>query len=816
MSSDPTKTEARYSGARVRRVEDARLLTGKGTFVDDVSLPGMLHACFVRSPFPRAAIQRIEAAAALSLPGVRFVFTAADLNPSVREQWHSSMGPKSPETPRPPLAEGEARFVGDPVAMIVADSRYIAEDAAELLEVDYQPLPAVVDYTDAEQAPALVHASHGSNLIGAFAGRPAPALDEVFDSAAHTVSEHIYQQACAQVPMETRGLVVDCSSATGDLTIYASTQVPHEVRLFCSRLLGIDESRVRVVMRDTGGGFGQKVMVQREDMCVMLAGPKVGAPLKWIEDRRENLLAAGKSRQEHAAVKMAFDADGAIQAASIDFVADCGAYPTPWPVPSLAAVGLLFPGPYRVPRGSFSVKAIYTNTVGRSPYRGPWQFESLSREVLLDIAARRMGLDPVELRRRNLLRRDELPYKNANGMTYDNISPLETFEQALAILDDKAFRDEQAQARRVGRYLGVGVSNYVEPSTPGYGYYASEAATIRIDASGRVTVLIAGGSSGNSIETTVVQLAADALGAKIEDVDTIQGDTAVTGFGAGAAGSRSASMTAGAVRETASLLRARILAIAAHRLGAAVDDIELADSRASVRGKPEIGLSLRELAALANDPSALPPGVPAGLEVSASYTASAPSIWVNATHVCTCEVDVTTGRVRLLRYIVSEDCGPMINPNVVEGQIAGGTVQGIGGVLYEHLAYDENGNPVATTFMDYLLPTAAEVPTIEFGHIETPSPGPGGYKGVGEGGAIGAPPAVVNAVADALSPFGVNVTRLPLTPARIVALVESRGCRELERPGDVKPRTGVTTPATGIDAAARWGEAAALPTRRTP
>jgi carbon-monoxide dehydrogenase large subunit len=527
-------------------------------------------------------------------------------------------------------------------------------------------------------------------------------------------------------------------------------------------------------MRDTGGGFGQKIMVQREEMCLMLAGPRVCAPVKWVEDRRENLLAAGKSRHEHAAVKMAFDADGVIQAAFIDFVADCGAYPTPWPVPPAAAVGMLFPGPYRVPRAGFTVKTVYTNTVGRAPYRGPWQFESLAREVLLDIAARQMDMDPVELRRRNLLRRDELPYKNPNGMAYDSISPRETFEQALDMLDYAAFRAEQAEARRAGRYLGVGLSNYVEPSTPGYGCYATEAATIRVEASGRVSVYIAGGSSGNSIETTVVQLAADALGAKIEDVDTIQGDTAVTGFGAGTAGSRSASMTAGAVRETASVLRDRILAIAAHRFKVAVDDIELADSRASVRGTPASCISLKELAALASDPSSLPPDVPPGLEASACYTASTPSIWVNATHLCTCEVDVTTGRVQLLRYIVSEDCGPMINPNVVEGQIAGGTVQGIGGVLYEHLATDADGNPIATTFMDYLLPTAAEVPPIEFGHIETPSPGPGGYKGVGEGGAIGAPPAVVNAVADALAPFGVKVTRLPLSPDRIVALLESR------------------------------------------
>jgi carbon-monoxide dehydrogenase large subunit len=598
-------------------------------------------------------------------------------------------------------------------------------------------------------------------------------LEDVFASAEHVVSETIHQQAYAPVPMEGRGLVVDHSPATGDLTIYSATQSPHEVRLFCSRLLGMPEHRIRVVMRDTGGGFGQKIMVQRDEMCLMLAAPKVGAPVKWVEDRRENLLAAGQSRHEHAAVKMAFDGDGVIQAAQIDFVSDCGAYPTPWPVTTAAVVGVLFPGPYRVPRASFTTKSVYTNTVGRAAYRGPWQFESLAREVLLDIAARRIGMDPAELRRRNLLRRDDLPYANPNGMTYDNISPSETFEQALDMLDYSAFRAEQAEARAAGRYLGVGIANYVEPSTPGYGYYGTEAATIRIEPSGRVNVYIAGGSTGNSIETTVVQLAADALGVDIADVNTIQGDTAVTGFGAGACGSRSGSMTAGAIRDTAAILRERILAIAAHKLEAAAADLELADSRVSVRGTPSVGLSLGELARLAYfDPYRLPPGVPAGLEASARYTAETRTVWVNATHVCTCEVDVATGRVTLLRYIVSEDCGPMINPDVVEGQIAGGAAQGIGGALYEHLAYDEDGNPVTTTFMDYLLPTATEVPLIEYGHVETPSAGPGGYKGVGEGGAIGAPPAVVNAVADALSPFGVTVTRLPLSPAQVVALLD--------------------------------------------
>jgi carbon-monoxide dehydrogenase large subunit len=761
----------RYTGARVRRVEDPRLLLGRGTFVDDIVRPRMLHACFVRSPFARARIRGIDATVALALSGVRAVFTADDINPGVHEQWYTSMGKDIPDTPRPPLADGEVRFAGDPVALVVADDRYVAEDAVDLVDIDYDPLPPVVDYVAARGSEPLVHDAYPGNVAGAM-GRPASeALAAAIEAAAHAVHITIHQQAYAPVPMETRGMVAEWSGE--ELTVWAATQAPHEVRMFLARLLGIGEHQVRVIMRDTGGGFGQKVVPMREDMCIALAAMKLPAALKWIEDRRENLLSAGMSRHEHGDVSIAFDDEARIVGAYIEHVQDVGAYPTPWPVGTAAAVGMLFPGPYRVPLAGFRTTSVFSNTSGRAAYRGPWQFESVAREVLLDISARRMGIDPAELRRRNLLRQDELPCTNPNGMPYRDITPLETFEQALSILDYDAFRREQAAARATGRYLGVGTCTYVEPTTSAMPFYGSEGATIRIEPSGKVNVYVAGGSTGNSLETAVVQLTADALGVDIADVRTIQGDTAVTPFGAGTGGSRSGSMLAGAVGETAALLRERIVAIAAHHLEAAPDDIELAESHARVRGTPTAAVSLAEVADIAYfKPSNMPDGVPAGLEASARYRAGSPMIWANATHVCTCEVDTTTGAVTLLRYIVSEDCGPMINPNVVEGQIAGGTVQGIGGVLYEHLAYDDDGNPLTTTFMDYLLPTSTDVPIIEYGHIETPAPGPGGFKGVGEGGAIGAPPAVVNAIADALVPFGVEITHLPLSPAVIVELIE--------------------------------------------
>ena len=777
MTTSPTAPDAvrtRYAGTRVPRIEDQRLLTGRGTFVDDVQRPGQLHACFVRSPFAHATIDGIDADAALALPGVLAVFTAADLNPDVREAWHAVAGKDIPDTPRPPLADGSVKFVGDPVALVVAESRYIAEDAVDLVAVDYAPLPAVADFRTAvggaQSGVPVVHDAYPDNVAGGMGG--APPDEDVFANAAHVASEHVYQQMYVPVPIETRGMVVEWISATDELTIWASTQTPHELRAFAARLLGIPAQHVRVIMRDTGGGFGQKVVPMREDMCILLAARKVPAALKWIEDRRENLMSAGQSRHVDGTVRMAFDADGMILAADIDFLQDVGAYPTPYPVLTTAAIGMFFPGPYRVPKASFNYKTVFSNTAGLHAYRGPWQYETLTREILLDCAARKMGMDPVELRRINILRGDELPYFNANGMPYDHCAPADTFEQAVNILDHEGFRKEQADALAEGRYLGLGFSAYIEPTGAATGHLATEGATMRMEPTGRINVYVNGGSSGNSIETTVVQLTADALGAKLDDVSTIQGDTAVTPYGAGTQGSRSAPMTAGAVNEAGAILRAQLVSIAAQLLGCDEADVQLADSRASVASDPDRSVAFADIAYRSYYEPAQLAGRSPTLEATARFNSQAMIHWANATHACTCEVDIDTGQVTLTRYIVSEDVGPMINPNVVEGQVAGGTVQGIGGALLEQLAYDDAGNPLSSTFVDYLLPTATEVPPIEFGHVEIPGPGVGGYKGAGEGGAIGSTPAVINAINDALAPLGVTVTRLPATPASIVELIE--------------------------------------------
>ena len=709
-------------GQRIKRSEDPRLLTGHGTFVDDIIRPGMLHACFVRSPFARATITGIDTSAALAMPGVVAVFTAQDLNPDVREAWHAVAGKDVSDTP--PLAEGEVKFVGDPVALVIAESRYIAEDAIERVEVDYEPLPALADFTRAAAAAddgVVVHDAYPDNCAGGMAGMPPD--EETFDNAAYVAKAHVYQQMYVPVPMECRGIVVEWDKASAELTMWASSQTPHELRAFCARLLGVPANKVRVIMRDTGGGFGQKVVPMREDMCIMLAARKVPGALKWVEDRRENLMSAGQSRHVDGDVRMAFDAEGNIVAADIDFVQDVGSYPTPYPVLTTAAIGMFFPGPYRVPKSSFNYKTVFSNTAGLHAYRGPWQYETLSREILLDIAARQMDIDPVELRRRNILRGDEMPYFNPNGMPYDHVAPADTFEQAVKILDHEGFRKEQAEALAQGRYIGLGLSAYIEPTGAATGNLGTEGCTIRMEPTGKINVYVNGGSAGNSIETTVVQLTADALGADIEDVSTIQGDTAVTPYGAGTQGSRSAPMTAGAVNEAGTILRNQIIAMAAQRLEVDAEDIVLAGSKASVRDDPEKSVSFADIAYRSHyEPAMLGPDISPVLEATARFASPPTSMihWANATHACTCEVDTVTGQVTLTRYIVSEDVGPMINPNVVEGQVAGGTVQGIGGALLENLAYDADGNPLSSTFVDYLLPTATEVPTIEFGHVEIP------------------------------------------------------------------------------------------------
>jgi len=762
----------RLVGQRVRRKEDPRLLTGHGRYLDDVVLPGMLHAHFLRSDVARARITRIDTTAARAAEGVVAVLTAADLNPHLVGDMHGTLSPDNPG-PLLPLAEHDVRHVGDPVALIVASNRYLAEDAAELVEVEYETLPPVVDMEQALSSDDIVvHAELSDNLCSRMEEPIDDELRRIFDTAPYVITETVLQHRYLPVPMETRGVIAVWDRHTGQLEIRISTQSPHDVRTTAGRITGVPEHQIRVIMGDVGGGFGQKAYVARDEQVVILAAHKLGRAVKWVEDRHENLVAATHSRTERVTVTLAADESGQLLGAHIDHLDDAGAYPVMGSGGAGAFVVMMFSGPYRLPKLAYRTTSVYTNTCTRAPYRGPWQAETLAREQVMDVLAHRIGIDPVELRRRNVVHRSELPYTMPGGMPIAEVSPEETLDQAMTMIDHPGFRVEQARALDTGRCLGLGIGLYIEPQ-PGMGPYGSEPAQIRMQPDGHVAVYLGSGSHGQGLETTTAQIVAEHLGIEPEDVSVHQGDTDATPYAFGTGGSRSGPILGAAVRQTALVAREKILAIAAHLLEASPEDLDIDGGVIAVAGTPAISVNLAQVAMTAYlNPSGLPPGMDAGLDFSSRYQAP-PFMFSNACHACTVEVDPVTGTVTILRYVVSEDCGVMINPNIVEGQIDGGVVQGIGGVLYEHFVYDGDGNPLTTTFLDYLLPTAAEVPEIEHGHIETPAMTPGGYKGVGEGGAIGAPAAVVNAVADALRALGVESLSQPLGPARIVAAIEA-------------------------------------------
>ncbi len=774
-TSTPSPVAARFVGQSVERKEDRRLVTGHGQYVDDVKVPGTLHAAFLRSDVAKADITRLDVDAARTAPGVVAVFTWQDFHGQFGEAYHAMLGEEM-VTP-PPLAIGDVRYVGDPIAIVVAESRYLAEDALELIELDYDMKPAAADYrTAGTNTDRIVHSAWGltsNNMVEVPFMALSPDLDEAFASAAHVVETVVDQNRYVSVPMETRGILAHWQPGRSEIDIVCSCQSVHETRNFFARYLQISEGSIRVTARDVGGGFGQKMFVAREECAVVLASRLLGRPVKWIEDRRENLIGAGHSRNELGTVKVAVAEDLTITAISVDLVADVGAYPI---CPAVMDTTLL-PGPYRIPRLGFSMAMVWTNTMGKAAYRGPWMFETTAREIAIDATARAIGVDPVELRRKNLLTFDELPFMSPGGKEFKEITPLETLEKALEILDYEAFRTEQAAAREQGRYLGVGVCAYVEPTSMDAPGLASEGATVRVEASGKVVAYMGTTSHGQSVETTMAQIVADTLGVAYDDVTVVQADTQSTPYGPGTGGSRTAVIAGGAARRATEDLRDKVVAIAAHMLEANPGDLELADSAVSVRGTPSRSVTFADLAKTAyRQAQTLPPDVDSSLESTVRFRPSRFPTWSNATHICVVEIDPGTWQPRILRYIVAEDCGRMINPMIVEGQIYGGVVQGIGGVLYEDFVYDSDGVPLTTTFMDYLLPTAAEVPDIEVGHLETESTtNPGGFKGLGEGGAIGSHACVVNAVSDALAPLGIVATKSPLGPNDIFELVQAAG-----------------------------------------
>jgi len=770
-------TGARFTGQRVARQEDARFLTGRGQYVDDVFLPNTLHVAFARSHVARGNITTVDTTAAAEMPGVVAVYTAADLNHLVLDHLVDGEGPLVANRPFRVLAKGDVRCVGEPIVMVVADSRYRAEDAVDMIEIDIEALQPIVnsDGALADDAP-IVHPDMESNLYAEVPAVDNPELEQVFSSAPVVVTETFEQHRYATVPMETRGILASWEPYRDELTIWISTQGPHGVRSLAARALGLDDSRVRVIMPDVGGAFGLKMNPRPEELATIGATHQLGRPVKWIQDRRENLLVDDHARDDQATVSIAADEDGKILAAKVDFLEGAGAFPAAFGS-SAVLTTMIFPGPYHVPAYGSSSRTVLTNTAGRGSYRGPWMFETVAREQMMDVLAARLDIDPLELRRRNAIRDEDMPHTMVSGVTYDQMTAAANLEQAAEKIGYQELREQQLAWRAEGRLIGIGVSLFAEPTAMAFGWMSTDAAIVRIGPNGRADVFTSAASHGQSLETTLAQVVADELGIDIAHVRVVQGDTAATPLGPGTGGSRSAVIPGTAARNAAHEVRERMIAIVAHLLEASPEDMEIVDGRVQVLGTPTKGMTVSEVAEKAyTEPASLPPGLPLGLEAQSRYTPDGFATWANACHICVCEVDPATGAVEILRYLVSEDCGVMINPNVVEGQIAGGVVQGIGGVLYEHLPYDEQGNPLATTFVDYLLPTAAEVPDIEYEHIETPAPtNPGGHKGLGEGGAIAAPPAVINAVADALAPLGAQVRSQPLGPADIVDLIEAAG-----------------------------------------
>ncbi len=769
----------RYFGERITRSEDPRLLTGRGTFVDDVHLPDLLHAAVLRSPHAHARISRVDVRAARALPGVVAIYTHSDLPPILQ-------APLPKLIPHPALVHHKCQFalagtrvrhVGEPVAFIVAINRYVAEDALDLIDVVYEALPAVVDLETAIQPNApLVHEDIGTNVCAHFTQRMGNA-EAAFAQATHVFTDRFVVDRGTAAPMECRGVVAQWEPSSQHLTVWDSTQAPIRIRNYLSQLLALPQHTIRVIAPDVGGGFGPKIMMcYPEELLVPFAAMQLGRPVKWIEDRRENFVAMNHEREQIHDAAIAVDEHGRIVAVKTVFLYDAGAYiPYGLIVPIVASTTL--PGPYKIPHYHCEFRAVFTNKTIVSPYRGAGRPHGVFvMERLLDRVARELGLDRAEVRRRNFIQPDEFPYAHP-GLVYQDGEPLiydsgnypACFERALEMIDYAHWPQQHERFRRQGRHVGLGLACYVEGS--GIGPY--EGCRITVDPSGKIYLATSVGTQGQGHFTAFAQIVADALGVSIGDIVVTTGDSGAFGWGTGAFASRAAVVAGNAVALAAGAVRAKALEVAAGALEARVDDLDLHAGRVSVRGAPGKSLTLGQLATTANPLRGTIPDHwdQPGLEAT-RYFAPLRGTFANGVHAALIEVDAATGQIKILRYVVVHDCGKMINPLIVDGQIRGGVAQGIGGAFYEKLVYDENGQLLTQTFMDYLLPTAMEVPAIEIEHLETPSPlNPLGIKGAGEAGVIPVPALFAQAIEDALSDSGVMITEMPLSPNRLLDLI---------------------------------------------
>ena len=773
---------AKHFGARVARLEDPALLTGRGRFVDDFNFPGALHACFVRSPHAHARIRAIDARAAHAIAGVHAVLTADDLPARMATAQIPMLVPNpSIETPRTQLAlaRSEVCYVGQTIAVVVAESRYVAEDAAAAVAVELDQLPAVSDCRDAAKAGAArAHSDLASNMAASIPMSYGE-VDAAFAGAAHVFEEDLSMHRGGAMSLECRGVLASYDAVADMLTVWSATQTPHLCRGTLADLLERDLESIRVIAPFVGGGFGTKAPFYPEEAVVPAAAVKLQRPVTWQEDRREHFLSSTQERDQFWKVAIAVDRGGRILGLRGTMLHDTGAY-LPWGiiVPYIAAT--TFPGPYVVPAYRIEAAVALTNRVPTTVVRGAGRPQAVfAMERLMDRVARELGLDRAEVRRRNMIRQEQMPY--SVGLVFRDGKPLvyasgdfpKSQARALALSDYDGFRARQGNARAHNRYLGIGIGNYVE----GTGLGPFEGVTVRVLPNGKVAVATGATTQGQGTRTTLSQIVADEVGCRIEDIVMTTGDTAAISQGIGAFASRQAINAGSSALIAGGNVRSRIVALAAHALGVAQSDIEIEDGRATARAGNKPSLSFGELARLSQGMPgfSLPADQAPGLEHTA-YFAPPQASYCNGTHVVEVEVDPLTGGVTLLDYTVAHDSGNVINPLIVDGQVQGGVAHGIGNALFEWMKYDAGAQPLTTSFQDYLLPAATDVPGCRIEHVETPNPlNPLGVKGAGEGGTIPAPAAIVSAIEDALSPFGVRFTEMPLTPDRIVDALRKAG-----------------------------------------
>jgi aerobic carbon-monoxide dehydrogenase large subunit len=791
MSVQDAPAPSGHVGREMRRKEDPALITGKGRYVDDITLPGMLWASYVRSPEAHAKIVSIDRTVAAELPGIRAVFTGEDMD-DIGGPLPLAWVPPGVEIANPPhwpLARGEVNHVGDPVAVVIGDDRYAVADAADEVIVEYEPLPAVVDPEAAIAGAPFVHEELGSNKVHEWtlAGGD---IEAGFAQADVIVERRVVNHRIAGAPIECRGVVADYRA--GDLTLYSATQVPHFVRLFMALLLGLSEDRVRVVAPDVGGGFGQKLQVYGEELIACWASRRLGAPVKWLETRSENMSVAHQGRDQISHVRMGATKDGRIVAWHVKILADFGAYNmilTPL-IPSLGA--FVMGGCYDIPNVQTDIVGVFTNKCPTDAIRGAGRPEATQMiEVTLDQLAHELGIDPVEIRRRNFIPKERFPAAVATGVVYDSGDYHASLDKLLEHVDVGAFRDEQAKLRERGIYRGLGFSTWTEicglaPSRitgpAGVGVQAGlwESAMVRVHNTGAVTVYSGTSPHGQGLDTAFAQITADKLGVDPGIVEVIHGDTSMGPEGRNTYGSRSLATGGEAVVRAVDKVVEKAKAIVAAELEAAAEDIEVADGQFRVKGSPDKGMALADVAGVAYI-GAVPEGMEPGLEETTFYDPDN-FVFPFGAHACVVDVDPETGKTKVVRYVAVDDCGNPINPMLIDGQIHGGVVHGIGQALYEHVAYDDDGQLVSGTFVNYALPTAAEIPSFETDRTVTPSPvNSMGAKGVGEAGTIAATAAVTNAVIDALRPLGVDYINMPLSPIRVWEAIQNADGPEVAR-----------------------------------